>query len=48
LHARVPKELATTKEKLMVIDFIFHSILLVDKFSQENTYKKILKKETYS
>ena len=40
LHAYVSNELAITKEKCSVTDFIFHSILLGDEFSQENTYQK--------
>jgi hypothetical protein len=39
-HAHVSKKLGTTKEKFIVTDFIFHSILIVDEFSQENTYNK--------
>jgi hypothetical protein len=40
LHAHVSKKLAIIKEQFIATDFIFHSILLVDEFSQENTYKK--------
>ena len=40
LHVYVSNKLAITKEKFRVTDFIFHSILLGDEFSQENTYQK--------
>jgi hypothetical protein len=39
-HAYVSNKKAITKEKCSVTDFIFHSILLGDEFSQENTYQK--------
>jgi hypothetical protein len=42
LHAHVSKKLGTTKEQFILTCFIFHSILLVDEFSQKNTYKKNL------
>ena len=39
-HANVSNKLAITKEKCSVTNFIFHSILLGDEFSQKNTYQK--------
>jgi hypothetical protein len=40
LYAHVSKKLATTKEQFINAAFIFHSILIVDEFSQKNTYNK--------